>query len=137
MSFPPTTTVFNDGYIAETYEAYRRDPASVDESWRQFFRFAQSIGGGGSADTDQLRKAAGAAALAEAIREYGHLGVQIDPLGTPPPGAIELTADFHRLTDDDLRALPASVLAPRGGAEMSGTALEAIERLREATGQPR
>lgn len=38
MTFPPTTTVFNDAYIAETYEAYRRDPASVDESWRQFFR---------------------------------------------------------------------------------------------------
>ena len=46
MSFPPTTTVFNDAYIAETYEAYRRDPASVDESWRQFFRTAESLGGG-------------------------------------------------------------------------------------------
>ena len=44
-TFPPTTTVFNDGYIAETYEAYRRDPSSVDESWRQFFRTAESIAG--------------------------------------------------------------------------------------------
>ena len=44
-TFPPTTTVFNDGYIAETYEAYRRDPASVDESWRQFFRIAEALAG--------------------------------------------------------------------------------------------
>ena len=27
MSALPITSVFNDGYIAETYEAYRRDPA--------------------------------------------------------------------------------------------------------------
>ena len=44
-TFPPTTTVFNDGYIAEMYEAFRRDPSSVEESWRQFFRTAQSLAG--------------------------------------------------------------------------------------------
>ena len=67
-TFPPTTTVFNDGYIAETYERYRRDPSSVDESWRQFFRTAESLAGitgsvGGVADAALLRKTAGAAAL--------------------------------------------------------------------------
>ena len=41
----PITSVYNDGYIAEQYEAFRRDPASVDESWRQFFRVAQQFGG--------------------------------------------------------------------------------------------
>ena len=45
MSSDPITGVFNDGYITEAYEAYRRDPASVDESWRQFFRFAESLSG--------------------------------------------------------------------------------------------
>jgi 2-oxoglutarate dehydrogenase E1 component len=86
-TFPPTTTVFNDGYIAETYDAYRRDPASVDESWRQFFRTAESlagVAGGGVADAALLRKTAGAAALVDAIRSYGHLAVHLDPLGTPP-----------------------------------------------------
>ena len=29
-TFPPTTTVFNDGYIAEMFESYRRDPAQGD-----------------------------------------------------------------------------------------------------------
>src|SRR4051794_22216369 len=95
-TFPPTTTVFNDGYIAETYEAYRRDPSSVDESWRQFFRTAESLAGitggaGGAADAELLRKTAGAAKLVDAIRQYGHLAVRLDPLGTQPPGAAELT----------------------------------------------
>src|SRR6476620_1923053 len=104
--FPPTTTVFNDGYVAEAYEAYRRDPASVDESWRQFFRTAESLAGiagtGAAPSAGLLRKAAGAAALADAIRQYGHLAVQLDPLGTPPPGGPELTAEFHGITEADL-----------------------------------
>ena len=45
MSSLPVTSVFNDGYIAELYEQFRRDPNSVDESWRQFFRFAQQLSG--------------------------------------------------------------------------------------------
>ena len=67
-TFPPTTTVFNDGYIAETYDAYRRDPSSVEESWRQFFRTAESLAGiAGSARVDDrlLRKTAAAASLTD------------------------------------------------------------------------
>src|SRR5829696_7760252 len=100
MSSAPITSVFNDGYIVEAFEAYRRDPASVDESWRQFFRFAESLAGtttgaaatAGTAPVASvalLRKVAGASALTSAIRQYGHLAVQLDPLGTPPPGATE------------------------------------------------
>ena len=48
MSSDPITGVYNDGYISEAYEAYRRDPASVDESWRQFFRFAENLSGAAS-----------------------------------------------------------------------------------------
>jgi 2-oxoglutarate dehydrogenase E1 component len=128
-TFPPTTTVFNDGYIAEMFETYRRDPAAVDESWRQFFRTAESlagIAGGGRADDRLLRKAAGSAALADAIREYGHLAVQLDPLGTPPPGAHELTPEFHGITEAELADVPASAL---GYGE--GTAADVVRRLRE------
>ena len=84
----PITSVFNDGYIAELYEQFRRDPSSLDESWRQFFRFAESLGGAASggatgvADGELLRKAAGAASLVAAIREHGHLVVPLDPLGS-------------------------------------------------------
>jgi 2-oxoglutarate dehydrogenase E1 component len=128
-TFPPTTTVFNDGYIAEMYESYRRDSSSVDESWRQFFRTAESLAGitgGGGADAALLRKTAGAAALVDAIRHYGHLAVQLDPLGTPPPGAAELTPEFHGITEPELADVPASALG-----YASGTAADVVRRLRE------
>ena len=129
-TFPPTTTVFNDGYIAETYEAYRRDPSSVDESWRQFFRTAESLagitGGAGAADNQLLRKTAGAAALVDAIRQYGHLAVPLDPLGTQPPGAAELTPEFHEITEQELADVPASALG-----YVSGTAADVVRHLRE------
>src|SRR5688572_20861535 len=131
MSSAPITSVYNDGYIAEVYETYRRDPASVDESWRQFFRFAEQLGGTGStsttvaADPVYLRKVAGAAALVDAIRQYGHLAVQLDPLGSPPPGAAELTPEFHGITEADLQLVPALAL----GFDV-GTAADVTERLR-------
>jgi 2-oxoglutarate dehydrogenase E1 component len=133
MSALPITSVFNDGYIAETYEAYRRDPASVDESWRQFFRVAERLAalphdaGRGGYDASLLRKAAGAAMLVGAIQRHGHLAVQIDPLGSPPPGAPELKPEFHGLTASDLEQLPGSAL----GGDDTGTAADVVQRMRE------
>ena len=127
----PFTGVYNDGYIAEAYESYRRDPASVDESWRQFFRVAEQLAGTdgapGGYDASILHKAAGAGALLGAIRRFGHLAVQLDPLGEAPPGAAELDPTFHGLTEEDLRALPASAL----GDDATGTAADVVQRMRE------
>ncbi|HEV7837896.1 MAG TPA: thiamine pyrophosphate-dependent enzyme, partial [Gemmatimonadaceae bacterium] len=137
MSSDPITGVFNDGYISEAYEAYRRDPASVDESWRQFFRFAESLSGtlppaageapaSGRVDPDLLRKVAAAAKLVDAIRNFGHLAVPLDPLGTLPGGTPELTPEFHGLSEQDLQRIPADAL---GGDH--GTAADVVTRLRE------
>ena len=105
----PISSAFNDGYVAEQFEAYRRDPNSVEESWRQIFRLAESLGGAGSrvpaspAEQQRFaRKVAGVARYTAAIRRYGHLAVQLDPLGTPPPGAVELTLEHYGITDADL-----------------------------------
>ncbi|MDE3151353.1 MAG: 2-oxoglutarate dehydrogenase E1 component [Gemmatimonadota bacterium] len=128
MSGLPISSAFNDGYVAEMYEAYRRDPASVDESWRQFFRLAKSLGGGtgaGVSSPDALRKAAGAGALVAAIRRYGHFAVPIDPLGSPPIGAAELTPEYHGITDADLRDVPGAALGEPGG-----TAADAVAKRR-------
>jgi 2-oxoglutarate dehydrogenase E1 component len=134
MSSHPITGAFNDGYISEAYDAYRRDPASVEESWRQFFRFAESLGAAGprvsaqtsGLDGDLLRKVADAAKLVDAIRTFGHLAVPIDPLGTPPQGTPELTLDFHELTEADLETIPGAAL----GAQ-SGTAADVVAALRD------
>ncbi|HEV2529199.1 MAG TPA: 2-oxoglutarate dehydrogenase E1 component [Thermomicrobiales bacterium] len=71
----------------------------------------------------------GVAQLASAIRDLGHLDVQLDPLGTPPPGSPELDAAQYGLTDADLAAIPAVAV---GGpvAEGLATAGDAIARLR-------
>jgi len=141
MSSAPITGVFNDGYISEAYEAYLRDPASVDESWRQFFKFAASLSGGtvapapsataeafvpGQADTGFLRDVAAAAKLVDAIRSYGHLAVPLDPLGTPPEGTPELTPEFHGLSEEDLDSIPGLALGSSGGS-----AAQVVARLRE------
>jgi 2-oxoglutarate dehydrogenase E1 component len=129
MSSEAITSVFNDGYIAETYDAYKRDPASVDESWRQFFRFAEGLGGGRATGQgvggDMLRAAAGAAALLDAIRAYGHLAVSIDPLGSEPAGSPELSLESHGVTEAQLASIPGSAL----GAP-DATAADATARLR-------
>ena len=108
-----TAGVFNDALVAEMYERFRQSPESVDESWRQFFRFAESLAGSASgtvADASLLRKVAAAAALVEDIRHYGHLAVRLDPLGTEPAGAQELRPEFHGLTERDLDLIPGSAL---------------------------
>jgi 2-oxoglutarate dehydrogenase E1 component len=133
MSGLPATSAFNDGYIAELYDAYRRDPSSVDESWRQFFRFAESLGradaapGGGTYDASILRKTAGAVSLVAAIERFGHLAVQIDPLGAIPPGAAELEPEFHGISEADLADVPAAAL----GRSENGTAADVVRHLRD------
>ena len=146
MSGDPITSVFNDGLIAEMFEAWRADPASVDTSWRQYFSTASALLGaspaaapapapGGRrssgamavvADPDLARKAAGAAMLADDIRTHGHLAVQLDPLGTAPLGAAELAAEFHGITEAELVDVPGAAL----GFPHMATAADVITRLR-------
>jgi 2-oxoglutarate dehydrogenase E1 component len=138
MSSNPIAGAYNDGYISEAYEAYRRDPSSVDESWRQFFRFAESLSGrpaspsasqttsAGQLDPAFLRDIAAAAELVDAIRSYGHLAVPLDPLGSEPEGTPELTPEFHGLSDEDLASIPGLALGATGGS-----AADVVKRLRE------
>ncbi len=139
MTSTPIIGVYNDGHVAELYEAFRRDPASVDESWRQYFQFAESLSGAPTrpvtapipssaaspADPAFLRKVAGAAGLLDAIRQYGHLAVPIDPLGSAPSGATELTAEFHGITEADLALVPGAAVG-----YSDGTAADVAARLR-------
>src|SRR3954471_24262245 len=138
MSSNPISGVYNDGYINEVYEAYRRDPSSVDESWRQFFRFAENLGRAaptagtqpaiqaGQPDPAFLRDIAAAAELVDAIRSYGHLAVPLDPLGSEAEGTPELTPEFHGLSEEDLASIPGLALGASGGS-----AADVVKRLRE------
>src|SRR5438093_12929590 len=99
----------NAGYVLDLYDRYRHDPQSVDAETRTFFEGWSPPEPTPATNGDQLatRSAAndrrlatrvttpdiarvvGAAALAQAIREYGHLAARLDPLGGEPPGAPE------------------------------------------------
>lgn len=143
----------NAGYIVDLYDQYQRDPKAVDEATRAFFqqwtppvldgqrdappmldgqRPAPAINGAippAPVSGDAMLTIVGVANLAQAIREYGHLAAQLDPLGGTPPGEPSLALDYHGLTEADLQRLPASLV---GGpvAERTATAWEAINELR-------
>jgi 2-oxoglutarate dehydrogenase E1 component len=130
-----TSSVFNDGYIAEQFEAFRANPSSVDESWRQFFHFATQFATSGAtgfaaaSDPELPRIAAAAAALAQNIRIFGHLAVQLDPLGTPALGAKELTPEFHHISEADLARVPAASIGLKDAR--FNTAADVITMLRK------
>lgn len=138
MSNLPITGVYNDAHIAQLHASYRQDPSSVDESWRQYFRFAESLSGSPMAPAAQavaledsevsaaiLRKTAGAASLVDAIRQYGHMAVRLDPLGSDPTGAHELSPEFHGITEADLEKVPATAFGFQ-----TGTAADVTRHLR-------
>jgi 2-oxoglutarate dehydrogenase E1 component len=137
----------NAGYVWDLFEKYRADPAAVDAATRAYFdQHAAQLERWESAPPAQdatARAATQAEAiplalgeiikvvnLASAIREYGHLAAQLDPLGTPPPDDPALHLEHYGLTEEELRHLPSD---PVGGpvAEVSASAWEAIEKLRE------
>jgi 2-oxoglutarate dehydrogenase E1 component len=123
---------FNRGYVLEAFERYRKDPASVDPATRAIFETWTPV-----ADAEgepfaglPLQKIVATVNLAESIRRYGHLAARLDPLGSAPPGDPALLPETYGLSEQDLRALPSSLVA--GALVNPGeTALDAIAELRK------
>src|SRR5437763_5657535 len=140
----------NAGYVLELYERYRQNPESVDAATRAVFdkwspeavsvgdgrdsrtpRAEERVEGGrGRGETPfQVDKIVAAAALAHAIRERGHLGAHLDPLGSEPLGDPALLPETHGISDADLALLPPLIVGGHA-AEGARNALEAINALR-------
>jgi 2-oxoglutarate dehydrogenase E1 component len=131
----------NAGYVLDLYDRYLESADSVGPDWRAYFQqftpTAPSTNGAGTVATlpvatsaTAVEKIVGAAALADAIREYGHLSASIDPLGSTLPSLPDLDPETHGITETDLESLPPVVVG--GPAAVSaGTAREAIANLRE------
>src|SRR5207244_7421867 len=120
----------NAGYLAELYERYQRDPASVDEPTRAYFaREPQPPDGSTDQRILDYDKVVAVVNLAHAIRALGHLAARLDPLGTPPIGDPLLDLSTHGLSVADLQRLPASLV---GGpvAQHATNAYDAIAQLR-------
>ncbi|HEU0115073.1 MAG TPA: thiamine pyrophosphate-dependent enzyme, partial [Thermomicrobiales bacterium] len=123
----------NAGYVLELYDRFLQDPNSVDAETRSYFEHFSPPAPGATAAAVaapfSVDAVVGATSLAQAIREFGHLAVQLDPLGSPPQGAPELVPEFHGISEADLRALPAAA-APSEATDGAANAADAIERLR-------
>lgn len=132
----------NAGYVLELYDRYLQDPTTVDAATRALFDQWESANASlsqlspqpstnGTSETMhvQVAHAVAASALAHAIRERGHLGAELDPLGSEPLGDPALSPEYHGLNDADLAQLPPTVVGGHS-AEGAANALEAIRALR-------
>ncbi|HSL23177.1 MAG TPA: 2-oxoglutarate dehydrogenase E1 component [Vicinamibacterales bacterium] len=131
----------NEGYVAELYERYQRDPSSVDPETRAMFERSGPPPAGNAAGPlvargpsaaegpDQFFTIVGAVNLAQSIRRYGHLAAQLDPLGEKPDGDPSLDPATHNVNDEDLGRLPASLIKG-AAAEGCRTALDVVSKLR-------
>jgi 2-oxoglutarate dehydrogenase E1 component len=111
-------------YVEQLYAAWKADPASVGETWNQFFlgfdlgiqRPVEAEPGAaaptaaGGADPAQSK----VDALVAAYRTLGHLGADLDPLGTTRPLPKELTIESFGLTAADLARTFATGTLPIG-----------------------
>jgi 2-oxoglutarate dehydrogenase E1 component len=132
----------NAAYVEELYERYQRDPNAVDAATRAYFELSPAAAtpkmpaSSGVAETPAPpsvpcnETVMGLVNLANAIRDYGHLAAQIDPLGSRPPGDPALELGAHDLTEADLEALPPHLVGGPIG-EQAANGLDAIRRLRE------
>lgn len=120
----------NTAYLLGLYEQYKQDPASVDPVAREFFdqnppHFEPAVIPSTSiADTNKI---AGAINYADAIREWGHLAAQLDPLGSAPINDPALDPAYHGLKDGDLVHFPSSMI----GEPVSQNAMNAADALQE------
>jgi 2-oxoglutarate dehydrogenase E1 component len=91
MERSPVATRWNLDLIEDYYGRWRKDPASVDDSWRIFFE-AYDLGReagrdsttAGEAGHEAARAAAAVTRLIDAYREYGHYLANLDPLKLGP-----------------------------------------------------
>ncbi len=136
----------NAGYVLDLYERYLRDPNAVDPVTRAVFerwspeqtspvQIAASSAQGVEMREEtgvapvQIAHVVAASALAHAIRERGHLGAHLDPLGSEPLGDPALLPETHGISEAELAQLPPSVVGGHA-AEHARNALEAINALR-------
>jgi 2-oxoglutarate dehydrogenase E1 component len=121
----------NAGFVMELYDRYRKDPFSVDEHTRNFFRQWKSHDVKRSIETTNWDGVLATVELVQKIRQFGHLAAHLDPLEMSDRSFESiplLQKEYYGLNNDILVELPSSLI---GGpiAQRSRNALEAIEVL--------
>jgi 2-oxoglutarate dehydrogenase E1 component len=99
MKLPPFATRWNLAALEPAYERWRKDPASVDESWRVFFEGFEL---GSGTDGLQTRVQTDIVRLIDAYRDLGHFLAHLDPLSDPKTSYPLLELSEFGLSEADL-----------------------------------
>jgi 2-oxoglutarate dehydrogenase E1 component len=94
---------YNRQVVEEAFERWRRDPATVDESWRLFFEgFDLGLSQQGEPSAELIRQQIGVVRIIDGYRRLGHALAQLDPLSDPPPSHPLLELSNFNLKESDL-----------------------------------
>lgn len=132
----------NLGYLAQVYDMFCADPASVDLATREFLEqldeeqlknLAAGVATPSPVSAAQpmmpVEKMVKAVQLARNIREFGHLQAPSDPLGVSPRTVVD-DPEVMGISDEDLKAMPSTVVWPNK-LRVLPNAYEAINLLRQ------
>jgi 2-oxoglutarate dehydrogenase E1 component len=105
-------SVHNLAFLEALYEAYERDPGSVDPQWIPLLQGRDAEGSGGlpsvepGSNAEQIALQTKVDALIDAYRLHGHLRAQVDPLARPRNTATnELDIAYYGLGEQHLDRL--------------------------------
>jgi 2-oxoglutarate dehydrogenase E1 component len=103
MSRSSLTGAYNLDVVEQTYQRWRRDSASVDESWRLFFEGFE-LGQNRQAEPSAqfIRQQIGVVRIIDGYRRLGHALAQLDPLSDPPASHPLLELSSFGLQESDL-----------------------------------
>jgi 2-oxoglutarate dehydrogenase E1 component len=94
---------YNLDVLDATYQRWRRDPNSVDESWRLFFEgFELGMTQKPESAAKVARQQIGVVRIIDGYRRLGHALAQLDPLSDPPPSHPLLELSNYGLNEGDL-----------------------------------
>ncbi|MFO0880398.1 MAG: 2-oxoglutarate dehydrogenase E1 component [Gemmataceae bacterium] len=106
MSHGTVAATANLEVIESAYQAWRKDPASVDPSWRYFFEgFELALGQSAVRPSGGVHPLTGVVRLIYAYREIGHFLAHLDPLNDPPTQNPQLELTEYGLSEADLPRL--------------------------------
>ncbi len=120
MDAEAALSVHNLAFLEALYEAYERDPSSVDQQWIPLLEGRDAEGQGGlptiepGSLAEEIALQTKVDALIDAHRLHGHLRAQTDPLARPNTiSASELDPAYYGLSDAHLeRSFHSNGLTP-------------------------
>lgn len=135
----------NLAYVLELYDQYLESPDSVDEETAAFFQnwspeaalydngkeesVAQAVTL--ATPTANMHVVVAVVELVQAIRQFGHLAANLDPLGIASPDDPALYPETHGITESDLHNIPAQLVIDGPIGENEKSAYDVVQDLRE------